>query len=196
MPSTPKVPSDHKKKSNKPKYGKGWKQRYTDLELPSGELCQVKRPGVQGLIEAGVLQSLDTLTSIVQAEVIPQAQGKPQIKAEAVLDDPEKFTKMMETVDKIVCFVVVQPTVLPDRVTQEMIDDEDLPFDTDDLDRKLAEDERDEDAIYTDYIDAMDKMFIMNFVVGGSADLATFRAESAALVGGVPDGEEPAGSTV
>lgn len=194
MPSTPKVPSDHKKKT--PKYGKGWKQRYTDLSLPSGELCQVRRPGVQGLIEAGVLQSMDTLTSIVQTEVIPKAEGKPVVNAEAILQDTEKFTEMMKTVDKIVCYVVVQPDVLSDRVSQEMIDDEDLPFDTDDLGRKLAEDERDPNAIYTDYIDAMDKMYIMNFAVGGSADLAKFRAESSAFVGGVPDGEEPAGSTV
>ena len=38
-----------------------------DLTVPSGQTCLVRRPGVQGLMEAGILHDLDTLTAEVLA---------------------------------------------------------------------------------------------------------------------------------
>lgn len=200
MPS-PKKPSDHKKKSNTKAYGAGWKGRsvLSDLELPSGELCQVKRPGVQGLIKAGVLHSLDTLTSIVQTETIPNAEGKPLPKAssvEAVMADPEKFGMMISQVDKIVSYVVVQPSIRVPKVTQDDIDAPRSSFEITDLDRELTDAERDalieshpSDLIFTDWIDEIDKMFIMQFAVGGSASLAKFREDTQASLGSLHSGE-------
>src|SRR5690606_26575551 len=121
MPSSKqsKKPTDRKPKQTR--YGSSWKTPLTDLELPSGEMCQVKRPGVQGLIKAGVLHSLDSLTTIVQTETIPTAAGKPvpkESQVEAVMNDPEKFDRMMTTVDKIVCHVVTQPKVVSNMVPE------------------------------------------------------------------------------
>ena len=168
----------------------------TDLELPSGELCQVKRPGVQGLIKAGVLHSLDSLTAIVQQETIPKAEGKPIKAVESIVNDPVKFTQMMTMVDKIVCHVVTQPTVLP---SVHPVLDENGEQKTDANGEKVFEDipddERDPEAVYVDYIDSIDKMFIMNFAVGGSSDLASFRAQTEALVGGVQPRETTEDST-
>jgi len=195
MPSSKKnkTPQDHKTKT--PKYGKRWTTNLVDLELPSGELCQVKRPGVQGLIKAGVLHSLDSLTSIVSSETIPLAEGKPIPKdktVEAIAADPEKFSKMMEQTDKIVCFVVTQPKVHSNlRPKRELVDeDADLWEDVKDKDdqpvfEEIPEEERDPELVYVDYIDAIDKMFIMNFAVGGSADLTDFREKTASSLGGV-----------
>ncbi|WNT45022.1 tail assembly chaperone [Microbacterium phage PhunaPhoke] len=208
MPSTPqgkkpkKQPTD--RKAPQANFGSSWKKPLTDLDLPSGERCQVKRPGVQGLIKAGVLHSLDSLTAIVQSETIPKAEGKPVTDVEAIAADPDKFNKMMETVDKIVCHVVTQPKVLPalqpvweeapvysedgQRLLQAGVQKKDA---NGDLEWELIPDEdRDPESVYVDYIDAVDKMFIMNFAVGGSADLAEFRAQTEALVGGVPAGKQ------
>lgn len=190
MPSTTskKKPKDHQAATSKKAYGNSWKTPLTDLELPSGELCQVRRPGVQGLIKAGVLHSLDSLTSIVNAETIPNAKGLPKQSVKSILQDPEKFQAMMDQVDKIVVYVVVQPDVLPAIVTQSMVGEK---FSLDDVGRDLTDEERDPEAIYVDYIDPQDKMFIMNFAVGGSRDLEKFRKDSEALVGGVSAGEDP-----
>jgi len=191
MPSSPskaKKPQDRKKPSAK--HGSSWKKPLHDLELPSGETCQVKRPGVQGLIKANVLHSMDSLTSIVQAETLPKAQGKPVTNVQAIMDDPDKFNKMMETVDKIVIHVVTQPKLSSNLVpVLDENGDPKLDENQDPITRELELDEREDDVVYVDYVDQVDKMYIMNFAVGGSADLAQFRAETEALVGSVPDGE-------
>lgn len=199
MPSTPqgkkpkKQPTD--RKAAQSNFGSSWKKPLTDLDLPSGERCQVKRPGVQGLIKAGVLHSLDSLTAIVQQETIPKAEGKPLRAAKSLVNDPEKFDQMMNTVDKIVCHVVTQPTVLP-SVRPVLVDGEQK---TDANGEKVFEDipddERDHEAVYVDYIDSIDKMFIMNFAVGGSADLAEFRAATEASMGSLQPREAAEDST-
>lgn len=186
----PATPSDHKKKS--PKYGKTWKKGggSFDLDLPSGERCRVKRPGIQGLIKAGILQSIDSLTAIVQTETIPKAEGKPAVDVKDILADEQKFSKMLEMVDKIVCEVVLEPKVLPTLVQAFDQDGETLVGDDGEaLMREIEDDERDEDSIYVDYIDTEDKMFIMNFVVGGSKDLAQFRQKSKDAMGSLSASE-------
>lgn len=196
MPSTtqgkkPKKPID--RQAPQANFGSSWKKPLTDLDLPSGERCQVKRPGVQGLIKAGVLHSLDSLTAIVQQDTIPKAEGKPSKAVEEVVNDPDKFRRMMEMVDKIVVHTVTQPEVLPS--TRPVLDDNNQPKtdrDGEPILEDIPDEERDPEAVYVDYIDSVDKMFIMNFAVGGSADLAEFRAQTEALVGGVPAGEADA----
>lgn len=196
MPATPskaKKPSDHQKTKKNTGYGSGWKSPFHDLDLPSGERCQVKRPGVQGLIKAGVLQSMDALTAIVQTEVIPRAEGKPVTAAETIMKDPAKFTEMLETVDKIVLHVVTQPKLLSDKVA--VMDEDDIQVidaDGKPLFRDITDEERDPEAVYIDYVDLMDRMYIMNFAVGGSADLVDFREKAQNAVGGVPAGEAAA----
>ncbi|QPX61871.1 tail assembly chaperone [Microbacterium phage DannyDe] len=192
MPSTtqgkkPKKPAD--RQAPQANFGSSWKKPLTDLDLPSGERCQVKRPGVQGLIKAGVLHSLDSLTAIVQTETIPKAEGKPVTDVEKIANDPVKFGQMMDMVDKIVVHVVTQPNVLP--AVRPVLDDNKQPKtnrDGDPITELIPDEDRDPEAVYVDYIDSVDKMFIMNFAVGGSGDLAEFRAQTEALVGGVPAG--------
>lgn len=205
MPSpskSKKKPQDRQPKTSR--YGASWRTPLFDLELPSGEVAQVRRPGVQGLMKRGVLHSLDSLTAIVQTETIPKAEGKPLPKeksAEAIANDPEKFQKMMDTVDKIVCFVVTNPKVVTNL--EPVLDEEGQPVlkDGEPVTRELTDDEKidrkdvwDQEhpelpLVYVDWIDAVDKMFIMNFAVGGSADLAQFRKDTEALVGGVQPSE-------
>jgi hypothetical protein len=151
----------------------------------------VKRPGVQGLIKAGVLESLDTLTSIVNQETLPKAQNKKQADVSELLKDPEKYDSMMSTVDKIVIHCVVQPKIHPGVVGEAEVLDPSLPFGEDDLGREMTDEEvNDLGKVSIKWIDEFDKMFIMNFVVGGSRDLESFRAATANAVGGAPAVEE------
>lgn len=195
MPSTPQ---DHKVKKNKKNatakpraYGSGWKSPLTDLDLPSGEVCQVKRVGVQGLMEAGLLDSVDSLTAIVQGDTIPKAQGKPQVNVKEILDDPSRLDTMMEMADRVVIFAVTQPVLHPIKVPA--IDEETGEPKVDGAGepvmRILGLEERDGDKVYIDYVDDMDKMYIMNFVMGGPKDLQRFREETEAALGGLSAGE-------
>lgn len=183
-----KKPSDRQPATKR--HGSSWKRPLTDLELPSGETCQVRRVGVEKLMKEGLLHSLDTLTAVVEQETIPKAQGKPKVDIKAAIDDPEKFGKMMDVVDQIVCLVVTEPKVVNHK--EPILDGNDQPLKNDDGDpvmREIPDEERDEDAVYADYIDLQDRIFIMQFAVGGSADLQQFRAETATPLGSVPDGE-------
>lgn len=152
----------------------------TDLEVPSGQLCLVKRPGVEGLLREGVLRDMDSFTSLVQAKHINRVQKGKSSKAEQQPDetqaqiaelfsDPDKFANILHVVDRVICHVVVKPAInmTPNDPTR-----------------------RDPSAIYADMVDMADKMFIFNFVVGGSRDIERFLGESDSAVGDLDAGED------
>lgn len=146
----------------------------TDLECPSGQTCLVRRPGVEGLVREGVLHNLDTLTSLVQTEHIDRVSGKKvqqprddeQIMKD-LLDNPAKMDSAFHMVDRVVCAVVVKPEVemAPNDPTR-----------------------RRPGMVYTDMIELEDKLFILNFAVGGSRDLERFREDTNRYVAAVDDG--------
>jgi hypothetical protein len=162
-----------------------------DLECPSGQLCLVRRPGVEGLLAAGVLRDIDSLTAIVGEahldRVHPErkakgkqpsdhkAKEKPaKTQDEAIselLEDPDKLANVMHTIDRVICHVVVKPEVemTPNDPTR-----------------------RKDKVIYADMVELEDKMFIFNFAVGGSGDLESFREEFDSAVGSLATQQDSA----
>lgn len=158
-----------------------------DLEVPSGQLCLVRRPGVEGLLREGLLRDLDSFTALVQSEHIErvnkgksskQPQDRQQKKGAAqkealdkIVSDPEKLANLMHTVDRVICHVVIKPEIkmTPNDVTN-----------------------RKQGVIYADMVDLTDKMFIFNFVVGGSRDIARFLEEAGGDLGPVESVEDVA----
>ena len=138
-----------------------------DLVVPSGQLCQVRRPGVEGLIKAGVLHDIDSLTAMVEDKHVKRAKGQPQIDVDSVMKDPGALDNILHVTDRVVCYVVVQPRI-------EMTPN-------DPTTRKSG-------VIYADMVDLEDKMFILNFAVGGTRDFERFRGELEGHVRGV-DGQ-------
>jgi hypothetical protein len=149
-------------------WGSGGIGQLTELTVPTGQLCLVRRPGTQGLLEAGILHNVDSLTALVNTKHVRRVKGKEEINVESLMSDPENVQTLMHTIDRIVCYVVVKPDVhmTPNDITQ-----------------------RDPEKIYADMIDIEDKMFIMNFAVGGTRDLERFRGELADAVGSVAPSE-------
>lgn len=139
-----------------------------DLTLPSGQLCLVKRPGMEGLVKAGVLRYMDSLTALVNEKHITRVEKNGQIETHmdmaSIMRDDDSLAEIMRVVDKVVIHCVVQPPVFstPDDVTR-----------------------RQAGVIYTDMIDLQDKMFIFQYVVGGTRDLETFRGGLGELLGSV-----------
>lgn len=157
---------------------------FNDVTMPSGQVAQLRRPGVQGLIAAGLLESLDSLSAIVGQDLIPTAQGKkapsdrkpkkaksPEIDIKTLMKKPEQLANIMHLVDRVTVHCVMQPKIemAPNDITS-----------------------RKEGVIYTDSIDLGDRMFIFNYAVGGTTDLQTFRAESEAALGDLGDQPEAA----
>lgn len=141
-----------------------------ELDVPSGNTCLVRRPGVQGLIKEGLLDSLDSLTSLVQIEHIDSKDPKKMAEAvQGLAGRKEDLAKGMEMVDRALCAVIVQPKVLP------------VP---------KSEEDRDPELLYIDEVDEEDKMFIFQYVLGGSKDLERFREERQKLLGGLQSGED------
>lgn len=159
-----------------------------ELELPSGEVCLVKRVGMEQLLVAGVIP--DSLTPMAQ-EAVNRGQGNKPKKTDAAKDmaaNPEQIADAFLAFDKICAMVVQEPEVLWHlRETGEK-DDKDKP-----VLESIPASERNDDIVYTDEVDLMDKMFIFQFVVGGTRDLEKFREqygeslESLAALEGVPD---------
>lgn len=139
-----------------------------DLTVPSGQTCLVRRPGLEGLIKAGVLRNVDNLSAIVNERHVKKSKKGAQssVNVDSILQDPQALESIMHTVDKAVCYCVVKPEIVmaPNDITL-----------------------REQGVVYTDMIDIEDKMFIFNFVVGGTRDLETFRGGLNDAVGGVDD---------
>lgn len=146
-----------------------------DLVVPSGQTCQVRRPGMQGLIAEGILDRMDILTAMVNDQHIERVKkGRRPDRVNEITSDPAKILEVLNSVDRVVAYIVTQPTVRRPVVT----DDEGV-------ERRIEDDDREPGVIYTDLIDVEDKMFLFNYAVGGTRDVARFREQSDAVVGGV-----------
>jgi hypothetical protein len=182
------MPATQRKKAQSVKYGQGWGgDLVIDLPVPSGALCQVRRPGIPGLIKAGVLDSLDSLTGIVQTDHLERVkEGKdPHVTAKQMQElsqNKEGLLRALTLTDKVVEYVVLQPTVRrpidrnPDG--SPILDEQGEEID-------LLPGLRVSDVVYTDSISLEDKMYIFQFVVGGVTDLETFRKEFSQTLGGM-----------
>lgn len=170
MPPTA-VPQDHKRKKSQQQEDKyaptvwGTGGGLEDLVVPSGQMCLVKRPGVQNLIEAGVLRDIDTLSAIVAEKHIKRVEGEdPDIDTDSLAQDPEAIVNVLHVVDRVVTYCVVKPEILmtPNDPTS-----------------------RKDGVIYADMVDIEDKMFVFNYAVGGTRSVEQFRQGSVAPVGSV-----------
>ena len=141
-----------------------------DLRVPSGALCQAKRPGVQGLLKAGLLDKFDSLTALVQTEHIEPNSSttgkKGAAEAAAIAGNPKAVTEGFALIDALVVEVVVQPALYNPHP---------LEGETEEATQRRVGQEILEGKISTEAIDLVDKIFIMNWAVGGSGDLEAFR---------------------
>lgn len=182
------TPADKKKKVTS---AKAWKKSNDSevLELPSENVCKLKRPGLPELLAQGLLP--DMLSSIAQNAVEAGESGKAlnvkQMNNElsASFRTPAGMLEMFDGVSRVTAYCVLEPKVRfhkqikpsgqMDQIQQGYKPEWEI----------IPEDKRDEEYLYTDEVDQMDQMYIFQFVVGGQRDLERFRAEFAASVASV-----------
>ena len=145
--------------------------RLEDVICPSGQRCLARRPGLQGLIAAGVIDKVDSLSAIVDQKHIKRMAGKQtkDIDARELMKDKESLQKILDLADQILVYVVVKPEILPNPARPE---------------------DRDETKIYADMVDLQDKMFLLNYAVGGTRDLERFRGELEESLGSLDFGKD------
>lgn len=155
--------SKAKKTSAKPTTKNTWKRnKGEELELPSGNVALVKRPGMETFLQEGLIP--DTLMPLIN-EAIAKGKGAPPEKLAEATKDPKVIIEMMDAMDRVVAKVVIEPKVLWHKDSEG---------------NEIPETDRDEDLIYTDDVVFEDKSFIFNYAVGGTRDLERFRSEAQA----------------
>lgn len=194
------MPAQRKKAVEEDKYApSSWGQKTDvfdgtaeDVRVPSGQLCRVRRPGVKGLVAAGVLDHVDQLSKIVGEKHITRAKGGrvEKVDAESLAKQPEKVAEIIDVVDKVVCHIVVKPQI--HRSPKCSVCGKDVDWhsyvpveDYHDPVVKL-----DAGKIYAFQVDMDDRMFLLNFAVGGTRDLESFRQQREELLVGVESGSD------
>lgn len=166
-----------------------------DLTLPSknpetGEhnICKVRKPDPQLLINSGLLDDFDSLTGLV-ATKIEQIEGKSRISPESLKSMAAQTKQMMqglELMDRLIEVVVVEPAVVWPALRDAAGD---VIRNDDGTAKILAEELRADDVVYTDDVDLEDRMFILQFAVGGVKDFEQFRREQQEFVGDLAAGQ-------
>lgn len=147
-----------------------WKRKKgEDLELPSGNVALVKRPGMEAFLTEGIIP--DSLMGIIN-DAIAKGRGMSREKMSEVSKDPKMVNDMMDAMDRVLVKVVIEPKVLGHKDSSGNV---------------IPEEARDDDYVYTDDVDFEDKAFIFNYAVGGTRDLERFRSETRASVDAVQD---------
>lgn len=189
-------------------YGANWQRGGTgvntfDVTLPSGAVVLMKRALPADLIMAGVADDLDLLTKFVDKVVVQP--GTTGIKADMttgqlgdigeMFKDKESLIKFMVLADKVSVQCCVQPKLHLDVQPQcreckwEGLDPTEHPGD-----HEFDPTPRDDAYVYTDSIDFVDKVAMMNAAVGGADGWETFlqqQQESLAATSAVEDVQLP-----
>lgn len=124
------------------------------MRLPSGAVVKVRNPGgLRVFLNGGMIPN--SLMTIVK-RALDEGKGINEndiLNAEGSID-PEMLTDMTALLDNVVVACVVTPQVLP------------IPEN---------EDDRDDELLYADEFPDDDKMFLFQWLTGGTSDLEQFR---------------------
>ena len=206
------MPSSSKKKSGKRQSGnparrnvtsvKDWKRSSTaeEIPLPSGKVCLANRIGMVAFLQQGAIP--DYLTPIVQ-RVIREKRYLPPEKEKELATDPVAALKTQEMLDRALVMTVVEPKVhMPPGCAEcgmwlNFNDDDRHNRKSEKFEHDFEQEELDEDLLYADEVDLVDKMFLFQWSVGGRADLNSFReqyAESLERMASLTETEDPSES--
>lgn len=126
------------------------------MELPSGLIVKLRNPGgMRVFLKDGLIPN-SLMGMVKKAMETGQELNPTELLREDGGIDPELMNEMNALLDNVVVQCFVEPTVMP------------TPED---------EADRNEDQLYADEIPDDDKMFVFQWVSGGTRDLEQFRLE-------------------
>lgn len=165
-------------KSSGPTSVSDWKKKSgSDLQLPSGHTCRVRNPGMKAFLSAGLIPNslIPIVTEALSRGESPSGGASKQDEQiekklqDELSSDPKLLTDMMDAIDNVTVYCVLQPKVNPTPVKELVQADGSVEL-VEDFDAK------DPELLYVDEVDFEDKTFIFNWAVGGTRDLERFRS--------------------
>jgi hypothetical protein len=136
-------------------------------------------------VAAGVIDNVDALSNLVAEKHVKRARGevrpqRPSVDPK-VLRDPQAVDEIVRVMQKIMCYVVIRPTVV--RPIRDAPNGKEV---------EIPWGEREElphGTIWADQVPEEDMAFIVNYAVGGTRDLAQFRLEFSEAMGALESGK-------
>lgn len=132
-----------------------WGSTEYDFECPSGAVCRMRKLTPETLVEHGILDKIATLPGY-SAEVVERAEGAMP-KPQDAMPSKEEVSTIVSVLEILVPLAVVEPRVFP---------------------KPAADEERVQGRIYTDSIELMDRIAIMERAVQGVKRYENFRPGS------------------
>lgn len=164
----------------------------TKLLLPSGNVCLAFNEGMAAFLDSDGDVPNPLIPIVIAA--MNDGKGMSGNDIQELLEGPKaaEFLKAMQDMtDSVTVRCVRKPTILPVPLAVREVEGEDgktkietykLPMGEAGVDGRGMPIERVPGALYVDMLDLNDKMFLFNWVMGGSKDLERFRDEQAALM--------------
>lgn len=149
------------------------------MELPSGLVMKLKNPGgLQAFIANGTIPN--SLLGIVQ-EGLKGKSGVEATKAAAdMANDLDSLGDMLKMLDVVMIQTAKEPRVYAVPTPEDLERHNILNRDNPEKQFETLEDYRDsfeDNRLFVDEIEEMDKQFVFQWVSGGVRDLETFRAQ-------------------
>lgn len=132
------------------------KEAFRTVELPSGNVMKIRKIGMQALLAAGTIPN--SLMGLMQS-ALSKGKGVEDKVMGKLAEDPKGLADMVLMVNRIVTTIAYEPEVhMPPKSGEP----------------------RDENLLYADEIEEIDKMFLFGLISGGTRDLETFRKQHTA----------------
>ena len=148
-------------------------------ELPSGFTVKVRNPGgLQAFLGSGTIPNslMPLIQKALKAGKAPDAKDFLSKEGEV---DPALLTDMFVMMDNIAVQCIVEPRIHPKLTSADV---EKWNAENPDKQVRDPEDLRRADQLYVDELPIDDKQFLMQWVMGGTRDLETFRQQQLAGV--------------
>lgn len=143
--TAPAVPQSAPEPTQSDPYALGaWGSALRDVVCPSGQRAALRKPQIEALISAGLLDKINVLAGVADGQIWT-AQGLPPIKVDAILRDPNRLGHLVELMDAVLVMAVAAPAIRKPINEQG----EFIPMDR-----------REPGVGYTDMVDFTDKVFI------------------------------------
>lgn len=149
------------------------------VTLPSGNNARVRRSGPEAFLSQGLIP--DTITPIIE-KAIKSKKGMRPDQGKKMMEDPKQLGSLMEMMDRTLCYAVIEPRVVMPPACEVCGD---LDTNSAEQHEKQSRDDyhpfkplpREAGVLYADRVDLNDKMFVLQFTMGGTRDLERFRRE-------------------
>lgn len=155
---------------------------FTELTMPSGQLCLVRKLQPMDLANGQLLGSSDILAEIVNGQIEGAKSVGPRdhLKSKAVREE-EVRTRVIESLSETVKSTGGMESMIDNVVIKAVVEPQIHPAPEEYSDRH-------EGVVYVDTVSFSDKMKIFNWVMGGLDQAKSFRGETADDVAALEDG--------